>query len=50
MDLRTHVDEIEPTLLVLVGFVLFVIPEPATSTLGLALMVLGVAWWFQEWD
>jgi hypothetical protein len=42
-------DELEPTALIIVGFVLFVIPEPATSTLGIGLMLLGIAWWFYEW-
>lgn len=32
-------------LLVLVGLVLFIIPEPATSGLGVALMVLGLIVW-----
>jgi len=41
--------EIEPTILIAAGFVLFIVPEPATSTLGVGLMLLGIAWWFQEW-
>lgn len=49
MGLSDYAGEIEPTALVLVGFVLFVIPEPATSTLGIGLMLLGGAWWFREW-
>lgn len=43
-------NELEPTLLIIVGFVLFVFPEPATSTLGVGLMLLGGAWWFYEWN
>lgn len=43
-------NELEPTLLIVIGFVLFVIPEPATSTLGVGLMLLGGAWWFYEWN
>jgi hypothetical protein len=50
MALRNRVDEIEPTLLIAVGFLLFVIPEPATSTAGIGLMLLGIVWWIQEWD
>jgi hypothetical protein len=50
MAFSDHVDDLEPTLLITVGFVLFVIPEPATSTFGVGLMLLGIAWWFQEWD
>lgn len=44
-----HLEELEPTLLIVIGFVLFVIPEPATSTAGVGLMLLGLAWWLQEW-
>ncbi|MFC7019540.1 MULTISPECIES: hypothetical protein [Haloarcula] len=50
MDLVQYLDEVEPVTMVLVGFVLFVIPEPATSSLGLGLMALGGAWWFYEWN
>lgn len=32
-------------LLILVGLVLFIFPEPATSGLGVVLMVLGVLLW-----
>jgi hypothetical protein len=49
MTLQAYVEELEPTVLIGIGFVLFVIPEPATSTLGVGLMLLGIAWWFQEW-
>jgi len=50
MDLTNYLDELEPVTMVLVGFVLFVIPEPATSALGAGLMLLGSVWWFYEWD
>lgn len=43
-------NELEPSALILVGFVLFVVPEPATSALGAGLMLLGSAWWFYEWE
>jgi len=43
-------DEAEPVAMLAIGFVLFVIPEPATSTLGVGLMLLGGAWWFYEWQ
>jgi hypothetical protein len=36
--------------MLLIGFVLFIIPEPASSTLGLGLMLLGASWWFYEWE
>jgi hypothetical protein len=34
--------------MLLVGFVLFVFPEPATSALGAGLL-LGSVWWFCQW-
>lgn len=49
MALSDYVSEIEPSMLIVVGAVLFVIPEPATSTLGVGLLLLGIAWWFQNW-
>lgn len=42
-------NEIEPGILIVVGFLLFIFPEPATSALGAGLMLFGVAWWFYEW-
>jgi hypothetical protein len=42
-------DELEPTIVVAVGLVLVIIPDPATSTLGAGLVLFGIAWWFQEW-
>jgi hypothetical protein len=50
MDLTRYYDEIEPVTMLLIGFVLFIIPEPASSTLGVGLMLLGGAWWFYEWQ
>lgn len=43
-------NELAPTTLILIGFVLFVIPEPATSALGVGLMLFGGTWWFYEWQ
>jgi len=45
-----YLDEVEPVALILVGLVMFVIPIPPTSVLGLGLMALGGAWWFYEWN
>jgi len=50
MDLSNYYDEIEPVTMLGIGFVLFIIPEPATSTLGIGLMLLGASWWFYEWQ
>jgi hypothetical protein len=49
MALSDYLDEVEPVTMMLVGFVLFVFPEPATSALGAGLLLLGSAWWFYEW-
>jgi len=43
-------DDIAPTTVLIVGFLLFVFPEPATSAFGAGLLLLGAAWWFYEWD
>jgi hypothetical protein len=43
-------NELEPSAMILVGFLLFVFPEPATSVFGAGLMLLGSAWWFYEWE
>jgi hypothetical protein len=45
-DLR---DEAAPTTLLLVGAVLVVVPDPATTALGAGLVLLGAAWWAYEW-
>ena len=50
MGLRDHLEEVEPSVFITVGFVLFIIPEPASSTLGIGMMLLGIAWWFDEWQ
>lgn len=42
-------NEIEPAILIVVGVLLFVFPEPATSALGAGLILLGASWWFYEW-
>ena len=49
MALSDHLDEAGPGTMLLVGFVLFIFPEPATSALGAGLLLLGSAWWFYEW-
>jgi hypothetical protein len=49
MDLTNYADELSPGLLVLIGLVLIVFPEPATSALGAGLFFLGLAWLAYEW-
>lgn len=50
MDVASISDELAPTTLIVIGFILFIFPEPATSALGAGLLLLGVAWWFYEWQ
>lgn len=47
MAISDHIEEVEPTILIGLGLLLFLIPEPATSTLGVGLMLLGIVWWIQ---
>ena len=47
MAIPDYMEEVEPTILIALGFILFLIPEPATSTLGVGLMLLGIVWWVQ---
>ncbi|WP_224334761.1 hypothetical protein [Haloprofundus halobius] len=49
MDLTNYTDDIGPGLVIVAGLILFLIPEPATSTLGIGLMLFGLAYWFYEW-
>ncbi|MFC7077296.1 MULTISPECIES: hypothetical protein [Haloarcula] len=49
MGLEAYFDDIGPATMGLIGAVLFVIPEPATSALGAGLLLLGGSWWFYEW-
>jgi hypothetical protein len=50
LDRSSLSDDIAPTSMIVVGFLLFVFPEPATSALGAGLLLLGVAWWFYGWE
>jgi UPF0716 family protein affecting phage T7 exclusion len=49
MGLRDHLDELEPSGLIIIGAILVLIPEPATSTFGLGLVLLGIVWLVREW-
>lgn len=44
-----YLDQVEPGVLIVVGFVLFIIPEPATSALGAGILLLGASWWMYQW-
>ncbi|ESP87155.1 hypothetical protein [Candidatus Halobonum tyrrellensis] len=43
-------DNVAPTTVIVVGFLLLIFPEPATSALGAGLLLFGAAWWFYEWQ
>ena len=49
MALTDYLDELSPGLLILIGLVLVVFPEP-TSALGAGLFLLGLAWLAFEWN
>ncbi|MFB6137873.1 MAG: hypothetical protein ABEJ42_05970 [Halobacteriaceae archaeon] len=49
VSLAEYWPEIEPTTVVVVGIVLVVIPDPASTTLGVGITLFGLAWWVQEW-
>ena len=49
MSVWNQLAEVEPTTLIVVGFVLVVFPEPATSAAGAGVMLLGIAWWISTW-
>lgn len=44
MSLTDHVDGISPGLVVGLGIVLFVVPEPITSVIGTLVLAVGLLW------
>lgn len=46
---KKYSEEEQATLLILVGAVLFLIPEPITSIVGAFMVVLGGLTWFSDW-
>ncbi|WP_254830790.1 hypothetical protein [Haloglomus salinum] len=50
MALTDYLDEAEPAALVVIGLVLIVIPEPATTTLGAGVFLFGLAYMAYEWN
>lgn len=45
-----YLDELSPSLVIVVGVALIVFPEPATSAFGAGLFLFGLAWLAYEWD
>jgi hypothetical protein len=50
VDLVNFTDEIGPGVVILIGAVLVIFPEPATSALGAGLVLFGLAWLAWEWN
>lgn len=46
---RRYSEEEQATLLIVIGAILFLIPEPITSLIGAILVVIGAATWFTDW-
>lgn len=50
MALTDYLDELSPGAVVLVGLLMIVFPEPATSAFGVGLLLFGLAWLAYEWN
>lgn len=50
MALTDYLDELSPGVVVLIGFLMIVFPEPATSAFGAGLFLFGLAWLAYEWN
>jgi hypothetical protein len=46
VSLTDSIGGVSPALIVGIGIVLFVVPEPVTSVLGALVLVLGLVWLF----
>lgn len=47
--IRRYSEEEQASLLIIIGFILFVFPEPITSAIGVVVLVLGIATWVADW-
>ncbi|WP_227377233.1 hypothetical protein [Haladaptatus halobius] len=46
---QSYSEEGLATLLIVLGTILFVFPEPITSVTGVILLLIGAALWFTDW-
>lgn len=46
---RKYSEEEQASLLIIIGVILFVIPEPITSVIGIIVLILGIATWVADW-
>lgn len=49
VSLTDHVDGVSPGLVVGLGIVLFVVPEPITSVIGTLVLAVGLLWLLASW-
>lgn len=49
MEFWERLASLDATALIVLGVVMIVIPEPATSAAGAGIFLLGVAWWISNW-
>jgi UPF0716 family protein affecting phage T7 exclusion len=47
--IRRYSEEEQASLLIIIGFILFIIPEPITSIIGIFLMIVGIMTWISDW-
>lgn len=50
MALTDYLDELSPGAVIVIGLLMIVFPEPATSVFGAGLFLFGLAWLAYEWD
>ena len=46
---RSYSEEGLATLLIVIGAILFIFPEPITTVTGVVVLIAGVATWFTDW-
>lgn len=47
--IRRYSEEEQATLLIIVGVILFLIPEPITSIIGIIVLLIGIFTWVSDW-
>lgn len=48
--LTDYLDELSPGSVIVIGLLMIVFPDPATSVFGAGLFLFGLAWLAYEWD
>ena len=47
--IRRYSEEEQASLLIIIGFILFIFPEPITSLIGIIVLIVGIATWIADW-